>query len=185
MGTTLSKKVKYEQLPRDTTTWLESPMCARNCEPLEVPDTNILVFYSKRDFYPVVIWTQIENATQNTVLYLEKGLREYCLCNVNNTLRIFIIDVIDQSPIIERVKVREKDYIYVSFLSGPFSHARYKDEKRRTMVSRSTKLVDRIQHGPIIKDYFWTIAFTVTYRQRARSQATQTRTGLPPPWWSH
>jgi hypothetical protein len=163
MGTTFSRETKYERLPystnipRDTTTWLESPMCARNCEPLEVPDTNILVFYSKRDFYPVVVRTQTENATLNTVLYLEKGLREYCLCNVKNTIRIFIIDVIDQSPIIERVKIRGKDYIYASFLSGPFSYARYKDEKRRKMVSRQTKLVDRIHYGPIIKDYFWTI----------------------------
>ncbi len=108
MGATFSKGAKYENLPHstntpsDTTTWLESPMCAKNCEPLKVPDTNILVFYSKRDFYPVVIRTQSENAILNTVLYLEKGLREYCLCNVKNTLRIFIIDVIDQSPIIER-----------------------------------------------------------------------------------
>jgi hypothetical protein len=163
MGTTFSKGAKYKQLPyltdipRDTTTWLESPMCARNCEPLEVPDTDILVFYSKRDFYPVVIRTQIGNAILNTVLYLEKGLREYCLCNVKNALRIFILDVIDRSPIIERVKVRGKGYIYASFLSGPFSYVRYKDAKRRKTVSRRTKLVDRIQHGPIIKDYFGTV----------------------------
>jgi hypothetical protein len=76
---------------------------------------------------------------------------------VKNTLRIFIIDVIDQSPIMERVKISGKGYIYVSFLSGPFSYARYKDEKRRKMVSRPTKLVGRIQHGPIIRDYFWTV----------------------------
>jgi hypothetical protein len=163
MGTTFSKGAKYEQLPHltntssDTTTWLESPMCARNCEPLEVPDTDILVFYSKRDFYPVVIRTQSENAILNTVLYLEKGLREYCLCNVKNTLKLFIIDVIDQSPIIERVKMQEKDYIYASFLSGPFSYARYKVAKRRKAVSRRTKLVGRIQHGPITKDSFRTI----------------------------
>jgi hypothetical protein len=163
MGTTFSKGAKYEQLPfltntpRDATTWLKSPMCARNCEPLEVPDTNILVFYSKRDFYPVVIRTQIGNAILNTVLYLEKGLREYCLCNVKNTLKMFIIDVIDQNPTIERVKIREKDYIYASFLLGPFSYARYKDAKRRKTVSRRTKLVNRIQYGPITKDYFRTI----------------------------
>jgi hypothetical protein len=163
MGTTFSKKARYEQLPHlintpsDTTTWLESPMCARNCEPLEVPDTNILVFYSKRDFYPVVIRTQSESAILNTVLYLDKGLREYCLCNVKNTLKLFIIDVIDQHPTIERVKIREKDYIYASFLSGPFSYARYQVANRRKTVSRRAKLVDRIQHGPISKDYFSTI----------------------------
>jgi hypothetical protein len=116
-----------------------------------------LVFYSKRDFYPVVIRTQSENAILNTVLYLEKGLREYCLCNVKNTLRIFIIDVIDQSPIIERVKIGKKGYIYASFLSGPFSYVRYKTAKRGKTVSRRAKLVDRIRHGPIIQDYFWTI----------------------------
>jgi hypothetical protein len=163
MGTTLSKGVKYEQLPYltntpiDATTWLKSPMCARNCEPLEVPDTNILVFYSKRDFYPVAIRTQSENAMLNTVLYLEKGLREYCLCNVKSILRVFIIDVIDQSPTIERVEIGGKSYIYASFLSGPFSYARYKNTKRRKTVSRRTKLVDRVQHGPITEDYFWTI----------------------------
>jgi hypothetical protein len=163
MGTTFSKEVKYEQLPHltnipsDTTTWLESPMCARNCEPLKVPDTNILVFYSKRDFYPVVIRTQSENAILNTVLYLGKGLREYCLCNLKNTLRIFIIDVIDQCPVIERVKIGRKAYIYASFLSGPFSYVRYKNVKRGRTVSRRAKLVDRIQHGPITQDYFRTI----------------------------
>jgi hypothetical protein len=163
MGTTFSKGAKYKQLScltdinRDTTTWLESPMCARNCEPLEVPDTNTLVFYSKRDFYPVVIRTQVGNAILNTVLYLEKGLREYCLCSVKNILRIFIIDVIDQSPIIEGVKIRGKHYTYVSFLAGPFSYARYKNAKRRKTVSRRTKLVDRIQYGTIIKDYFRTV----------------------------
>jgi hypothetical protein len=163
MGTTFSKREKYEQLPHltndpsDTTTWLKSPMCARNCEPLEVPDTNILVFYSKRDFYPVVIRTLSDNAILNTVLYLEKGLREYCLCNVKNTLRIFIIDVIDQSPMIERVKIGEKGYIYASFLSGPFSYVRYKNAKRERTVGRRAKLVDRIQHGPTIQDYFWSI----------------------------
>jgi hypothetical protein len=153
MGTNLSKETIYEQLPysanidSDTTTWLCSPMCANNCEPLEVPNTNNLVFYSKRDFYPVVIRTQTENATLNTVLYLEKGLREYCLCNVKNNFRIFIIDVIDQSPVLERVNICGKEYIYASFLSGPFSYVRYKEEKRRKMVSRRTKLVKRIQYG--------------------------------------
>ncbi len=63
MGATFSKKVDYEPLidtnnGDDVRTWLESPMCVKNCEPLEVPDTNILVFNSKRDFYPVVIRTQ-------------------------------------------------------------------------------------------------------------------------------
>ncbi len=100
MGTTSSREAEYEPLidtnnETDVKTWLKSPMCAKNGEPLEVPDTNILVFYSKRDFYPVVIRTQSEKAMVNTVLYLEKGLREYCLCNVKNSLKIFIIDVID------------------------------------------------------------------------------------------
>ena len=162
MGATFSKEIDYEPLNdtssgTDAKAWLESPMCAKNCEPLEVPDTNILVFYSKRDFYPVVIRTQSENAMLNTVLHLEKGLREYCLCNVKNTLKLFIIDVIDQNPTIERVKMREKDYIYASFLSGPFLYAQYKVAKRRKTVSRRTKLVDRVQNGPITKDYFWTI----------------------------
>ncbi len=87
MGTTFSREAEYEPLTdinneTDAKTWLKSPMCAKSCELLEVPDTNILVFYSKRDFYPVVIRTQSEKAMLNTVLYLEKGLREYCLCNV-------------------------------------------------------------------------------------------------------
>jgi hypothetical protein len=163
MGTDLSKEIRYEQLPysenidSNTTTWLYSPMCAKNCEPLEVPNTNNLVFYSKPDFYPVVIRTQTDNAILDTVLYLEKGLREYCLCNVKNNLKIFIIDVIDQSPVIERVNAREKNYIYVSFLPGPFSYVRYKEGRRRNVVSRQTKLVSRIQYGPITTDYFWTI----------------------------
>ncbi len=163
MGTNLSKETKYEQLPylanndSDSTTWLCSPMCANNCEPLEVPNMNNLVFYSKRDFYPVVIRTQTENATLNTVLYLEKGLREYCLCNVKNNLKIFVIDVIDQSPVIERVNTRGKKYIYISFLPGPFSYVRHKEGKRRNMESRRTKLVNRIQYELITKDYFWTI----------------------------
>jgi hypothetical protein len=163
MGSTFSKEAKYEPLPYsinitgDTTTWLKSPMCARNCEPLEVPDTNVLVFYSRRDFYPVVIRTQSERAILNTVLYLEKGLREYCLCNVNNTLKLFIIDVIDQCPVIERVQIGGRHYIYASFLSGPFSYVRYKNVKRGKKVSRRVKLVDRIRHGPTTQDYFITI----------------------------
>ncbi len=163
MGSTFSKEAKYEPLPYstnitgNTTTWLESPMCAKNCEPLEVPDTNVLVFYSKRDFYPVVIRTQSERAILNTVLYLEKGLQKYCLCNVDNTLKLFIIDVIDQCPVIERVKIRGRHYIYASFLSGPFSYVRYKNIKRGKKVSRRVKLVDRIRHGPTTHDYFMTI----------------------------
>jgi hypothetical protein len=163
MGSTFSKEAKYEPLPYstnitgDATTWLESPMCAKNCEPLEVPDTDILVFYSKRDCYPVVIRTQSERAILNTVLYLEKGLREYCLCNVKNTLKLFIIDVIDQCPVIEKAKIGGINYIYGSFLSGPFSYVRYKNAKRERTVSRRAKLVDRIQHGPTSQDYFWSI----------------------------
>ncbi len=161
MGSTFSKEAKYEPLPYsttgDTTTWLESPMCARNCEPLEVPDTNVLVFYSKRDFYPVVIRTQSEGAILNTVLYLGKGLREYCLCNVNKTLKLFIIDVIDQCPAIERAEIGGRNYIYASFLSGPFSYVRHKSIKREKEVSRRAKLVDRIRHGPTTRDYFMTI----------------------------
>ncbi len=162
MGTSLSKEGKYERLPcpknidSDTTTWLYSPMYAKNCEPLEVPNTNTLVFYSKRDFYPVVIRTQSDSAILNTVLYLEKGLREYCLCNVKNTLKLFIIDVIDQSPVIERIDTREKIYTYVSFLPGPSSYVRYKESKHRNVVSRQTKLVSRIQDGPVITDCFRT-----------------------------
>jgi hypothetical protein len=163
MGSTFSKEAKYEPLPYstditgDTTTWLKSPMCARNCEPLKVPDTDVLVFYSKRDFYPVVIRTQGEGAILNTVLYLEKGLREYCLCNVKNTLKLFIIDVIDQCPTIERVRIGGRNYIYVSFLSGPFSYVRHKSIKREKAVSRRAKLVDRIHDGPTTQDYFITI----------------------------
>jgi hypothetical protein len=163
MGISLSKKDKYARLPcpensdSDTKTWLYSPMYAKNCEPLEVPNTNTLVFYSKRDFYPVVIRTQSDNAILNTVLYLEKGLREYCLCNVKNNLKVFIIDVIDQSPVIERVNTREKIYTYVSFLQGPSSYVSYKERKHRNVVSRQTKLVSRIQDGPITTDYFRTI----------------------------
>jgi hypothetical protein len=163
MGSTFSKEAKYEPLPHsinitgDTTTWLKSPMCAKNCEPLEVPNTNVLVFYSKRDFYPVVIRTQSEEAILNTVLYLEKGLREYCLCNVKNTLKLFIIDVIDQCPTIERVRIRGKNYIYVSFLPGPFSYVRHKSIKREKTVCRRMKLVGRIRDGPATQDYFMTI----------------------------
>ncbi len=159
MGTTLSKEVDCEPLidtknRTDIKTWLKSPMCAKNCEPLEVPDTNTLVFYSKRDFYPLVIRTQSEKAMSNTVLYLKKGLREYCLCNVKNSLKIFIIDVIDQCPVIERVTLGEKFYIYASFLSIPFSYANSKTMKRNKSVSRRAKLVNRIRNGPIINDYF-------------------------------
>jgi hypothetical protein len=163
MGSTFSKRAKYEPLPYsiditgETTTWLRSPMCAKNCEPLEVPNTNVLVFYSKRDFYPVVIRTQSETAILNTVLYLEKGLREYCLCNVKNTLKLFIIDVIDQCPVIERVKLGGRNYIYASFLSAPFSYARHKSMKREKTVSRRVKLVNRIRDGPTTQDYFTTI----------------------------
>jgi hypothetical protein len=163
MGTDLSKGIRYEQLPSsknfdsDTTTWLYSPMCTKNCEPLEVPNTNNLVFYSKRDFYPVVIRTQTDSAILNTVLYLEKGLREYCLCNVKKNLKIFIIDVIDRSPLVERVSTREKNYTYVSFLPGPFSYVRYKKGKRKNVVSRQTKLVNRIQNEPITMASFGTI----------------------------
>jgi hypothetical protein len=133
MGIILSKKDSYERLPcpenidSDTLTWLCSPMYAKNCEPLEVPNTNNLVFYSKQDFYPVVIRNQSDNAVLNTVLYLEKGLREYCLCNVKNNLKVFIIDVIDRSPVMERVHTFEKTYTYVSFLPGPLSYTRYKE----------------------------------------------------------
>jgi hypothetical protein len=163
MGYTFSKETKYEPLPYsmnmtgDTTTWLRSPMCAKNCELLEVPNTNVLVFYSKKDFYPVVIRTQSEEAILNTVLYLEKGLREYCLCNVKKPLKLFIIDVVDQCPAIERVKIEGKSYIYVSFLSGPFSYVRHKSIKREKTVSRRVKLVDRIRQGPTTQDYFMTI----------------------------
>jgi hypothetical protein len=162
MGISLSKKSKYERLscPKNTDsdikTWLYSPMYAKTCEPLEVPNTNILVFYSKRDFYPVVIQTQSDNAIQNTVLYLEKGLREYCLCNVKNNSKLFIIDVIDQSPAIERVDLREKSYTYISFLPGPPSYVRYKENKHRNGVSRQAKLASRIQDGPVTTDYFRT-----------------------------
>jgi hypothetical protein len=159
MGTTFSKEADYEPLidtnnRTDAKTWLKSPMCAKNCEPLKVPDTNTLVFYCKRDFYPVVIRTQSEKAMLNTVLYLEKGLREYCLCNVKDSLKIFIIDVIDQCPVIERVKLRGKTYIYASFLSLPFSYAKRKSMIREKSVSRRTKLINRIRNGPIVHDYF-------------------------------
>ncbi len=159
MGTTFSKEADCEPLfctnnSIDVKTWLRSPMCAKNCEPLEVPDTNTLVFYSKRDFYPVVIRTQSEEAILNTVLYLEKGLREYCLCNVKNTLKIFIIDVIYQCPVIERAKLGEKIYTYASFLPIPFSYAKRKNMTREKSVSRRVKLVKRIRDGPITHDYF-------------------------------
>ncbi len=162
MGSVFSKKAEYEPLPYtediidDTTTWLRSPMCAKNCEPLEVPDTNTLVFYSKRDFYPVVIRTQSEEAILNTVLCLKKGLREYCLCNVKN-LKIFIIDVIDQCPVIERVNVGGKNYIHASFLPGPFSYVKQKSKKREKAVNRRVKLADRIRNGPITHDHFITV----------------------------
>jgi hypothetical protein len=159
MGITFSKEADCEPLlytnnKTDVKTWLRSPMCAKNCKPLEVPDTNILVFYSKRDFYPVVIRTQSEEAMLNTVLYLEKGLREYCLCNVKNTVKIFIIDVIDQCPVIEKVTLGGKFYIYASFLPIPFSYAERKTMKREESVSRRVKLVNRIRDGPITHDYF-------------------------------
>jgi hypothetical protein len=162
MGAILSKGPNYKRLPyttdiTDDKTWLRSPMCAKNCEPLEVPDTDTLVFYSKRDFYPVVIRTQSVEAILNTVLYLEKGLREYCLCNVKNNLKIFIIDVIDQCPVIERVKLGGRNYIYASFVSVPFSYARRKSMKREKSVSRRVKLVSRIRDGPTIHDYFTTL----------------------------
>jgi hypothetical protein len=162
MGAILSKGPNYKRLPyttniTDDRTWLRSPMCAKNCEPLEVPDTDTLVFYSKRDFYPVVIRTQSEEAILNTVLYLEKGLREYCLCNVKNNLKIFIIDVIDQCPVIERVKLEGRNYIYTSFLSVPFSYARHKSMKREKTVSRRVKLINRIRDGPTTHDYFTTL----------------------------
>jgi hypothetical protein len=131
-------------------------MYAKTCEPLEVPNTNILVFYSKRDFYPVVIQTRSENAIQNTVLYLEKGLREYCLCNVKHNSKLFVIDVIDQSPMIEKVVIRGKIYTYISFLPGPPSYVRYKENKHRNVVSRQAKLASRIQDGPVTTDYFRT-----------------------------
>ncbi len=159
MGATFSKEMDYEPLTdtsngTDAKTWLKSPMCAKNCELLEVPDTNTLVFYSKRDFYPVVIRTQSEKAILNTVLYLEKGLREYCLCNVKNSLKISIIDVIDQCPVIERVNLTGNTYNYASFLPLPFSYAKRKSKIRERSVSRRTKLVSRIRNGPIIHDYF-------------------------------
>ncbi len=163
MGSVFSKKAKYEPLPNteniidDTTTWLRSPMYAKNCEPLEVPDTNNLVFYSKRDFYPVVIRTQSEKAMLNTVLYLEKGLREYCLCNVKSNLKIFINDVIDQCPVIERVKLGGRNYMHVSFLTGPFSYVRHKSKKQEKAKNRRVKLADRIRNGPITQDHFITI----------------------------
>jgi hypothetical protein len=159
MGSTFSKEADCEPLlpinnRTDVNTWLGSPMCAKHCEPLEVPNTNTLVFHSKRDFYPVVIRTQSENAMLNTVLHLEKGLREYCLCNVKNTLKIFIIDVIDQCPLIERVNLGGKIYIYASFLSIPFSYAKRKSMTRAKSVGRRAKLVNRIRDGPITHDYF-------------------------------
>jgi hypothetical protein len=159
MGTTFSRETEYEPLTdinneTDAETWLKSPMSAKNCEPLEVPDTNILVFYSKRDSYPVVIQTQSEKAMLNTVLYLEKGLREYCLCNVKNNLTIFIIDVIDQCPTIERVKLTGKTYIYASFSPLPFPYTKRKSKIRVQSLSRRTKLVNRIRNGPIVRDYF-------------------------------
>jgi hypothetical protein len=162
MGVTFSKEADCEPLfdTKNSTaakTWLRSPMCAKNCEPLEVPNADILVFYSKRDFYPVVIRTQSEEAILNTVLYLEKGLREYCLCNVKNTLKIFIIDVIDQCPVLERVQLEGRNYIYASFLSIPFSYARRKGMKREKTVSRRVKLVNRIRNGPVTQDDFITI----------------------------
>jgi hypothetical protein len=162
MGSIFSKDTNYEPLSytaslTDDATWLRSPMYAKNCEPLEVPNTNSFVFYSQRDFYPVVIRTQSENAMLNTVLYLEKGLREYCLCNVKNNLRIFIIDVIDQCPVIERVKLGEKIYTYASFLPLPFSYAKRKSMKREKTVSRRVKLVNRIRNGPVTQDDFITI----------------------------
>jgi hypothetical protein len=163
MGISRSKKDGYERLPcpenvdSDTLTWLCGPMSATNCELLEVSNTNNLVFYSKREFYPVVIQIQSEHAVLNTVLYLGKGLREYCLCNVKSNLKVFIIDVIDQSPVIERVHTFEKTYTYISFLPGPSSYIQYKERKRRNMVSRHTKLVSRIQNEPITIDYFRTI----------------------------
>ncbi len=161
MGAILSKGTNYKRLSyttniNDDETWLRSPMCAKNCEPLEVPGTDTLVFYSKRNFYPVVIRTQSEEAILNTVLYLEKGLREYCLCNVKN-LKIFIIDVIDQCPVIERVELGGKYYIYASFLPGPFSYVQHKSIKREIMVSRRIKLVGRIRNEPATHDYFMTI----------------------------
>jgi hypothetical protein len=162
MGTILSKETNYKRLSyttniNDDEAWLRSPMCAKNCEPLEVSDTDSFVFYSKRDFYPVVIRTQSEEAMFNTVLYLEKGLKEYCLCNVKNTLKIYILDVIDQGPAIERVKLGGRNYIYVSFLPGPFSYVRRKSKKREKMVSRRVKLADRIRKGPVTRDHFMTI----------------------------
>jgi hypothetical protein len=162
MGAILSKGTNYKRVAyttniNDDETWLRSPMCVKNCEPLEVPDTDNLVFYSKRDFYPVVIQTQSEEAMLNTVLYLEKGLREYCLCNVKNTLKISIIDVIDQGPAIERVKLGGRNYIYVSFLPGPFSYVRRKSKRREITVSRRVKLADRIRNGPVTRDRFITI----------------------------
>jgi hypothetical protein len=162
MGVTFSKLADCEPLfdtknSTDAKTWLRSPMCAKNCEPLEVPNTNTLVFYSKKDFYPVVIRTQSENAMLNTVLYLEKGLREYCLCNVKNNLKIFIIDVIDQCPVMERVQLEGRNYTYASFLSIPFSYARHKSKKREKMVGRTVKVADRIRNGPVTQDHFITI----------------------------
>jgi hypothetical protein len=159
MGATFSKEVDCEPFidtynKTNAKTWLKSPMCAKNCEPLKVPDTNTLVFYSKRDYYPVVIRTQSEKAMLNTVLYLEKGLREYCLCNIKDGLKLFIIDVIDQCPAIETVKLRGKTYIYASFLSLPFSYAKRKSKIREKSVSRRTKLVNRIRNEPIVHDYF-------------------------------
>jgi hypothetical protein len=159
MGSIFSKDKNYEPLSytaslTDNTTWLRSPMYAKNCEPLNVPNTNNLLFYSKRDFYPVVIRTQSEEAILNKVLYLEKGLREYCLCNVKNNLKIFIIDVIDQCPVIERVKLGGKIYTYASFLPIPFSYAKRKNMIREKSVNRRVKLVNRIRDGPITHDYF-------------------------------
>ncbi len=137
-------------------------MYARTCKPLEVPNTNTLVFYSKRDFYPVVIQIQSDNAIQNTVLYLEKGLRKYCLCNVKNNFKLFIIDVIDQSPVIERVDIRKEIYSYISFLPGPPFYVRYKENKHRNMISRQAKLASRIQDGPVTTDYFRTSIYELS-----------------------
>jgi hypothetical protein len=161
MGTVLSKQDGYERLPCpkkeeecETLTWLYGPMSAKNCEPLEVPDTNNLVFYSKQEFYPIVIQVNNEDAVLNTVLYLKKDLREDCLCNVKNTIKVFIIDVLDLSPTIKKVGITEKRYMYVSFIPGPASFVRYKVHKRGNMVDRHKMLVNRINEKPITMDSF-------------------------------
>ncbi len=79
-----------------------------------------------------MIRTQSEHAVLNTVLYLEKGLREYCLCNVKGNLKVFIIDVIDQSPVIERVHTFEKIILIFRFYQA--HHRTYNTRKEKEEI---------------------------------------------------